>query len=360
MVDRIEMNVLMPEPSERHDGRLPNNFGATRILPSVSVIIPVYNRAHLLLYALESIRNQTFKEWEVVIVDDGSVDNSYEIIKNFAASVMQDVSYFFQENQGVAVARNNGLNRIRSEYVAFLDSDDRWLENHIELLMKGVEANPNIDWICSDMQTISIDKLQILSKSKLINEPNYKKIKRLSHQNKNEIIIFKDKRLAEYLLRFGIFGQMSCSLIRRELFESMNFLEFRIAEDYCLTVRAAMAGFTLAIMEKVTVNFVVHDQHTTIGKNKSISTIIMIYSELIQVFNFLSKIDGMSLRQKMYLRMAVGRVYFWDIAYNSLWSKSERRKSLVYQIKGLSIWPFSVKCWKTFFICILRYLFKSL
>jgi glycosyltransferase involved in cell wall biosynthesis len=177
----------MPEQSESLNGLLPVNTRGARIVPQVSIIIPIYNRGHLLSYALDSIRNQTFKEWEIIIVDDGSDDDSYDLIKKFAATIKQDISYFYQQNQGVAIARNNGIKRIRCEYVAFLDSDDRWFEDHLEILINIIQNNKDIDWICSDMQSIKFGNDQVIKNSKFYSEPNYQKIKKLNRENRDNI-----------------------------------------------------------------------------------------------------------------------------------------------------------------------------
>ena len=98
----------------------------------VSVIIPTYNREKFLPYALGSVKNQTYKDWELIIVDDGSTDNTEKVCKEFAKTIDQPVKYIYQENQGVAGARNTGLKHAQGEFIAFLDSDDRWYPWHLK------------------------------------------------------------------------------------------------------------------------------------------------------------------------------------------------------------------------------------
>lgn len=92
----------------------------------VSVIIPTYNRALLLQNAIKSVLNQTYKVDEIIVVDDGSTDNTQEVLKSF------NVTYFYQENQGVSAARNRGIQHAKNKWLAFLDSDDIWHEKKIE------------------------------------------------------------------------------------------------------------------------------------------------------------------------------------------------------------------------------------
>ena len=94
----------------------------------VSVIIPVYNGENYLSQAIDSVIDQTYSPIELIIVDDGSTDKSKEI-----ASSYSQVNYVYQENQGVAIARNTGIFKSQGEYIAFLDQDDIWTANKLKL-----------------------------------------------------------------------------------------------------------------------------------------------------------------------------------------------------------------------------------
>ena len=98
-----------------------------------SVIIPTYNRANLIGFSIESVLNQTFSNWELVVVDDGSSDNTKEIVENYCHKDAR-IKYVYQENAERCVARNNGILHANGEYICFLDSDDYYLPNRLELL----------------------------------------------------------------------------------------------------------------------------------------------------------------------------------------------------------------------------------
>jgi glycosyltransferase involved in cell wall biosynthesis len=97
-------------------------------MPFFSIILPTHNRAHFLPKAVESVLTQTFEDWELVIVDDGSTDNTKEVVLAY-----QDprIIYIYQENQERSAARNNGISKARGEYICFLDSDDYYLPNKL-------------------------------------------------------------------------------------------------------------------------------------------------------------------------------------------------------------------------------------
>lgn len=108
----------------------------------VSVIVPVYNRETLVSQTIDSILSQTYKDFEIIVINDGSTDESLAIIKNYEAQFPNKVRVIDQPNQGQIIARNNGIRVAKGEYIAFLDSDDLWmprkLERQIPLFEEGV------------------------------------------------------------------------------------------------------------------------------------------------------------------------------------------------------------------------------
>lgn len=114
-------------------------------MPALSVIIPTYNRAHKIGDALHSLKNQTFKNWEVVIVDDGSTDNTKSVIQNFQLEVSQPVLYLEQQNQGPSAARNYGVMRAHSENIVYLDSDDTLFPSALDDIIWTLK-NPDIHY----------------------------------------------------------------------------------------------------------------------------------------------------------------------------------------------------------------------
>lgn len=100
-----------------------------------SIVIPVYNSAHTIWNVLQSVKNQTLKEYDVYVIDDGSTDNSAEIVERFILENQQmKISLIKTENKGVSKARNLGIKNAKSEYIALLDADDLWHIQKLELI----------------------------------------------------------------------------------------------------------------------------------------------------------------------------------------------------------------------------------
>ncbi len=98
--------------------------------PTVSVVIPTYNRAHLVGRAIQSVLNQTYHDFEIIIVDDGSIDNTEDVVKSLNDPSIRYTRH--DQNRGGSAARNTGIKMARGEYVAFQDSDDEYLPEKVE------------------------------------------------------------------------------------------------------------------------------------------------------------------------------------------------------------------------------------
>ncbi len=118
----------------------------------ISVVIPAYNEENFVGRAIDSVMMQSKQPREIIVVDDGSTDGTGDIIKKY-----KNVYYIKQENAGLAAARNTGIYASRSEYVAFLDSDDEWNCDYLEDCWNLLFANPEINWCCSAYDRRSVD-----------------------------------------------------------------------------------------------------------------------------------------------------------------------------------------------------------
>ena len=115
----------------------------------ISVVIPVFDKGFILNETLNSVLQQTYTNFEIIIINDGSTDNSLEVLSKFNDS---RIHIYSQENKGAAAARNLGIKKSSGEYIAFLDADDYWFPNHLEELIKLEKQYPNCGCYCSRYQ----------------------------------------------------------------------------------------------------------------------------------------------------------------------------------------------------------------
>ena len=117
----------------------------------VSIVIPLYNKGFIIHKTIKSVLEQTFTDFEIVIVNDGSTDSSFEIVSQISD---ERILLIQQENKGAAAARNLGIEKATSNLIAFLDADDFWYPNHLEELVKLYTDFPNCGMYCNRFQTI--------------------------------------------------------------------------------------------------------------------------------------------------------------------------------------------------------------
>lgn len=125
--------------------------GVKNTLPAVSVIIPTYNRREYVQIAIDSVLAQTFRTFEIVVVDDGSSDGTGDTL---AAKYGDQIRYVWQGNQGESAARNWGIDQATGEYIAFLDSDDAWLPDKLGMQIAALESCPRAGLVSSQARLI--------------------------------------------------------------------------------------------------------------------------------------------------------------------------------------------------------------
>lgn len=123
----------------------------------ISVIIPVYNGECYVAEAIDSVLNQTYKNIELIVIDDGSTDGTAAIVKNY-----ENIIYFYQENRGLGAARNQGVDLAKGEYLAFLDADDYWLPEKLEQQLAQLSKATTLSLAFCYMEQFVCPKLSLV------------------------------------------------------------------------------------------------------------------------------------------------------------------------------------------------------
>ena len=195
---------------------------------TISVIIPVYNGARYIATALDSVFSQNYNDIEVIVVNDGSTDNSENIIK------LYNIRYLKQENMGVAVARNNGIKLSKGEFLAFLDQDDVWLPEKLSLQFNQFINQKNLGYLLSH---------QILHLENGFAKPHWLKSEQLNQP---------------------IIGYLPSTLmVRTEIFKKIGYFndKFDIGSDSEWFFRAKELNIEMKIMPEVLVKRLIHSSN---------------------------------------------------------------------------------------------------
>lgn len=199
---------------------------------AISVIIPTYNRGEFLVRALNSICKQTVPCLEIIIIDDGSYDNTKEIVDKYRCSSNVEIRYLYQNNKGPSAARNHGISIAKGEYIAFLDSDDHWNKNKIKKQYNSLVESP---------------KLRI--------SHTYEKwLRRGEHLNQKKIHIPREGDIFSHCLQLCAVG-MSTVLIHKSIFDDYGLFDENLpcCEDYDFWLRVSSREKFNLIPEKLTI-----------------------------------------------------------------------------------------------------------
>ncbi|MCJ7626506.1 MAG: glycosyltransferase family 2 protein [Anaerolineaceae bacterium] len=214
--------------------------------PLISVIIPVYNGELYLAEALKSIFNQNYDPLEIIIVDDGSTDKTAEVAAGFGDTL----HYIYQENCGPSAARNQGLRVAQGSLVAFLDGDDLWSDNKIELQLKKFNNNPSVEIVIGKTQQIRL----------------------LESGNGNGFIPFLDPNLMLNL---------SSAMICKSAFDKAGLFDETLlfCEDMDWFLRAREQDLSFIIHDDITLYYRKHTQNITLQHQQLISYQLKVFKK---------------------------------------------------------------------------------
>jgi glycosyltransferase involved in cell wall biosynthesis len=275
--------------------------------PTVSTIIPTYNRAHLIGRAIQSVLNQTYQNFEIIVVDDCSTDNTWEVIKEFIESEKRIQYFKHNENKGGSAARNTGIKMAKGDYIAFLDSDDEWLPGKLEKQLKIFKNN-------------SVQVGAIYSGFQYIYQKGIDMDKR--HIPKNRGYIYKD------LLMKNCVGSASTLLIKKECFDKVKLFDKSLpsCQDYDMWIRIAKY-YEFDFVKESLVKYQVHDNQIS----TNLSTVIKGEKKIIN--KYLKELKKSPIIYSEHC-------FFLG---NKLCHAAEMREGRKYLFKAIIIYPFCMK-----------------
>lgn len=216
--------------------------------PKISIILPTYNGEKYIKRAIESVISQSFSDWELIVINDGSIDNTRKVLEPYLKN--EKITYLFQENGGQAVAREKGISIAEGFYIAFIDDDDEWIDK--DKLQKQVEfLEKNKDYVLVGTGGIVVDE----SRNKIVN------------YNVSE----SDLSIRKNILLKNPFIQSSVVVRKDALYKVGLFLMekyIRGNEDYNLWLRIGLYGKLFNLKEAMTMYMVREGNTSLTNKGK--------------------------------------------------------------------------------------------
>lgn len=214
--------------------------------PTISAIITGYNYARFLPAAIESVLTQTLPPDEIIVVDDGSTDDTAAVVARYAD---RGVRYVYKENGGAGAARNRGITESRGDLLAFLDGDDRWLPDKLALQVEHIERNPTVGLVTGSERQV--------------------------YESGGDSFYLRRKRVgaASFYPRILVensIGNPSLTLIKRECFEQVGLFDetMPLGQDWEMWIRIARR-FPVGVVDAPLILFTRHATSLTAGKSAS-------------------------------------------------------------------------------------------
>jgi glycosyltransferase involved in cell wall biosynthesis len=326
--------------------------------PAVSIILPTYDRARFLPEAFSSILAQTWTDWQLIVVDDGSTDDTREVVAHLASQCQGRVDYVHQANRGAAAARNTGLDRATGAYVAFFDSDDLWLPDYLARSVAALEANPDVDWVFGPCRMVDLASGRELESTTFRRHGKPRRFLELRTESRTgDLQVIVDSRALEFQIQQGMTCGPQNSVYRRRLFERRRFVEeLRVGEDQVFAISALADRRRLAYFLEPRVIYRVHNHNSSLagGLNEPPERFIQVFGTLTRVLERLRLELPLNAAESRALRKRVAADGFWQLGYNGLWRAGRRVEAVAAFSRSLRIWPWTLSRWRTFFLAKLR------
>lgn len=261
--------------------------------PLVSVIVPTFNRAAYLAAALNSALGQTYPNCEIIVIDDGSTDNTKEVVQPY----LSKVQYVYQDNKGNAAARNTGLTRAKGKYIAFLDSDDVWLKEKCAKQVAFLEEHPDHAFVYSGTYLIDENGQEV--GNRLLQEGEEPSFENLF--TKNRII------------------SLSVVMVRKEHLDSVGWLDenLRQSPDYDLYLRLSKK-YPYRCLNELLCQYRVHESNISGNLDGRLKAHLRIFSKP-QIMSDLGFFYGIRRRAKAFYQVAV--LYYEEGQYGKAFKR---------------------------------------
>lgn len=260
----------------------------------ISVIISTYNRKKYLETAINSVLNQTHKNYEIIIIDDCSKDGTYEYINSKFKNNNKIKIYRNEKNKGCGISRKNAMSQYaQGQYIIFLDDDDKFIDkNYFKDAIKLFKKNKELSMVCGEHYVNNIT-----NKTKTKKEFNYQEIV----DNKKFILNFGNKDYPKPII--------SVAIIKKEALEYANYQEMKILNDTTIFLRALLYG-PMGFINKETAEYLVHGNN--ISFNCKTGFIIDNLNEKINVFKLIDKFNYSKEEKEKWLKeqLDITIIYF--------------------------------------------------
>jgi len=273
--------------------------------PEVSVIIPAYNGARYICECIESVLNQTYRHFEIIVIDDGSTDNTREVLEPYIRN--SSIRYFYQDNAGPGAARNFGIKYAQGSYISFCDQDDWYEKDSLEHRLNLYEKHPELGLVCSDFLTAFMTN----DYNEVVYGESYVKELNLLERIPNACIETKEKNV--YIFNMNVFPEMILApfvwigtmMIHKEVFDKVGIFDekLRWSADTDIQIRISR-NYSIGFLNTSTAFYREH------GSNMCQSQYSLYNDQIKCHLKFLDPCWGLQESDKRRIRQNLSEWYF--------------------------------------------------
>lgn len=293
-------------------------------MKKVSIVVPVYNMEKYLEKCMDSLVNQTLEDIEIIVVNDGSNDNSIKILNKYKKKYPNKIIIIDQENQGISAARNNGIDIATGEYIGFVDSDDYVKYDMFEKLYNKIEKSKSDIVVCNyqkyfmkSEEYIDIDMVKNINKNNIFEEPT--------------------------ILNKIYFAPWN-KLYKRSLFENIRFPIQKKYEDINAILKVFFKAKKIDKISECLYIYRINENGETLTINKKICDIVFIFEDLINYIKGDKKYD---LIKSEFKKLCIDQLFYYLILSYSI---KDKRYIMDFRKDVIRVLNKNFKNWKYTFI----------
>lgn len=283
------------------------------LVPRVSIVMAAYNYGHYIGTAIQSVLNQDMPDWELIIVDDGSTDNTRNVVNEYSSDPR--IRYLYHDNQGQPATENLGISFARAAWIAFIDADDCWLPSKLTKQLELASKNPDAAVIYAERALMNASGSEIPAPRRI--------------QYRGEIL---DKLFRQNFIPF------SSAMAKADVLQKAGGFnpEYRHANDYDLWLRIAVLGYKFDFVPEILIRYRTGHANLTSRSDVQLQTALLIMDRFVDIYP--------DLLPPNWVRLCYSETYCHLAMFYS--KKGKKMDSLQYFMRALKTYPANGEAWR--------------
>ncbi|MDO6566324.1 glycosyltransferase family 2 protein [Alteromonas sp. 1_MG-2023] len=312
----------------------------------VSIIVPIFNREHYVEQLISTVKRQTYPYWELLLIDDGSTDKTVALLQKHLELDSRIKCFSNSHIKGASGARNTGLELANGKYVAYQDSDDEWIEDHLKIMVYYLEKYPE------KINLMSANPLRKYRESGEVFNYDQIELEKYSFEKVEDAFVFSQEKAFDYQLR-GRIITTQCIVAQREIIKNIRWDEsLKAATDNLYNLRLSAQQLKIGHIQNYHAIYWAHDDNiTNCGGNHDAPRMERVQSNFIKYWRIILKDFSLTVEQKRYVKKNLSETLAWHYAYAALEPQEKYVESISVYWSAFLIWPSNIGAFNSALKC---------